>query len=348
LDVLELLWLISASLTAASLAILCGVIVSRAVTDHFARIDAARSRLLVPLLLAEPLPATGATRPPTADRRLVRVAAELGRRAAGPDERRRILANAQRLGVGQRLRADLRSRFARRRSTAATLLAVFADADSVAALTAALADSDRAVRLTAALSLARLGRAPAALTLVETLGLGTDVHEPLATALFDEIAATHPAQLLALIARPGLSSEVRRAAVEALVAVPDSGVAGVLIALARDSDLDVGQRAFCLRKLGEAGDRAAAPVVAEALADAHPRVRSAAAEAAGRLGLEAAVPRLEQLAGDANWWVRFSAAEALWAIGGRGHARLRALATGGTATARKTAALTLAEHGLAA
>jgi HEAT repeat protein len=346
LDILELLWLISSTLTAASIVILCGLIVSRAVTDRLARIDEAKGLALAPLLLAEPQP--GAESAPMADRRLVRVAAELVGEAAGPTERGRILSNAERLGVAQRLRADLRSRLPGRRSTAAALLADFPDARTVAALSAALEDADGAVRLAAALSLARMGRAPPARTLVDTLGLGAIEHSRLTGALFDEIAAVHPEQLVDLVTRNGLSPVVERAAIEALSDASGSGVGDLLIELASDRHVGARDLAFYLEKLGDLGDASAATVVESGLGDRRPRVRSAAAQAAGKLGLEAAVPGLTHLLADRNWWVRFRAGEALVGMGDLGRGQLREVAASGRTVARKTAAITLAEHGLAA
>lgn len=122
MSILQLLWVIANLLTAASAVILCGVIVSRAVTNRRARIEAGRGQALAPLLLAEPTP--GAVSPQPAGRRLLRVTGELLGPATGA-ERARILANAERLGVTRQLRDDLQSRSLGRRSTAATLLEPF-------------------------------------------------------------------------------------------------------------------------------------------------------------------------------------------------------------------------------
>lgn len=204
------------------------------------------------------------------------------------------------------------------------------------------------MRLAAALALARLGHAPEATTLVDTLGLGSREHSRLIAALFDEIAAVAPEQLVALIARPELPSAVRDAAIDALSLAPDSGIVGVLTGLALDETVGAHGLAFYLQKLGEIGDRSVAPIVANGLDHPRARVRSAAAQAAGQLHLDFLAPRLAQLLSDSNWWVRFRAAEALVALGTAGRDRLREIAVSEPGVAQKTAAITLAEHALAA
>lgn len=343
---LETLWLISGVLAAASVAVLFGVVASRALTNHLTRVDAARREMLVPLLLAK-APAVTGPASPEADRRLVRVAAEMVREASNPAEQERLLDRARDLGVAQRLRADLRAWSARRRSTAATLLAGFPGPDTDAALSAALGDADGTVRLAAALALAHLGHEPALPALIDKLGLGTIEHSHLTTALFDEVAASHPERLRELVAQPGLSPEILRAAIEALAFISDGELASALIGLALDEQADPLELAHYLRKLGDLGDFTAAPVVASGLGHPRPRVRANAAQAAGKLGLVTVVPRLGALLADGDWWVRFRAGGALVELGEPGRDRLRAAATGDRGIARETAVITLAEHGLA-
>lgn len=345
LHILELLWLISSAFAGASAVTLFGVVVSRAVTNHLERIEHAKRGAVTSLLCAARV--ADGNRAPAADRRMVRVAAELIRDAAGSAEKERIVASAERLGVAQRLRADLRSWFASTRSTAAALLVAFPEDTTVAALVGAIKDRDSDVRLTAALSLARMRRAPPTRTLVDTLGLGTIETSRLTTALFEEIAAAHPEQIVELITRKGLPTTVERAAIEALSDAPQSGIVEVLIGLASDRDVKDADLAFYLERLGDFHDLSAVTVVAKGLDHPSAQVRSAAALAAGNLGLESAAPRLAQLLSDADWWVRFHAAEALVGMGAAGREKLLALTASESTVAGQTAAITLAEHGLA-
>ena len=107
-------------------------------------------------------------------------------------------------------------------------------------------------------------------------------------------------------------------------------------------------RAAAIQALGGLHHPAAGPAVAAALRDAEWPVRAAAAEAAGAIGLAALAPTLEDMLDDEVWRVRFLAAAALLRLGPDGLGRLKGAAAGANAKSAETAALALAEKGLAA
>ncbi len=340
----ETLWLIASLLAAASLVIVTGLILARAVRERRSPAREHRRRAFERTLLGQ---GEGEAAPGPVTPWMIRVFADLLERTNDPARRAAILERADALGIPARMRRDLRTRLARYRSAAAAVLAEFPDEETVAALTAALGDRHPDVRLAAALSLARLERAPPAAELLDRLGLGTREPSGLVIALFDDIARAHPGQIVKLVELPGVPANVRAAAIDAMSASRDRRFVDLLSRLARDAAADAPELPRYLEELGELGDPAAGPTVRRWLDGPDPTARAAAAQAAGLLRLKDAGPRLAELLGDGDWWVRFRASEALLELGEDGTKLLALAAAQGRQAARETAAIALAERGLA-
>jgi HEAT repeat protein len=85
----------------------------------------------------------------------------------------------------------------------------------------------------------------------------------------------------------------------------------------RANKKDEGVREWCAQLLGIYGDAELAPPLVEALADAHPTVRSAAARSLGELRFEPGAKKLEKVATDKDPFARADAIEARAAIDAR-------------------------------
>ena len=117
------------------------------------------------------------------------------------------------------------------------------------------------------------------------------------------------------------------------------------MAEAADEESDLRPRIF--RALGRIGHPAGHGAIIAGLDSPDWRVRSAAAEAAGRSALKDAVPQLAALLDDDEWWVRLRAGEALARLGAAGKLALHRAAVGDAPIARTAAKATLAERRLA-
>ena len=231
------------------------------------------------------------------------------------------------------------------RQMAAEALGYFDDEASTVGLQAALSDPNPDVRLTAALSLAQSNRSPPVEVLVERLKIGTDERSLLVISLFKDLAEERSDELEALLADPSAPSGARMAAAQALAhsgryaAVP---LISRIIVQQEASPHDVPR---LLRALGQLAHPAGADAVRFALGSPSPRIRAAAAEAAGKIGLVELTPELTALLAAEDWTIRFRAGEALVAFGGKGREALEAVAGGpAQSVAGEAAARILAEQ----
>jgi HEAT repeat protein len=151
--------------------------------------------------------------------------------------------------------------------------------EAVELLIGFLRDSDEYVRETAANVLGKIGDARA--------------FDPLVTVLDDA------------------KDRVRSAAAYSLGRF-DHRAVGPLIRMLKDADFFTRADAVC--SLGKIGDRVATPDLIHCLADTHPRVRTAAAEALARIGDHRAVDALQQAVDDRDIDVAKAARDAITAI----------------------------------
>jgi HEAT repeat protein len=341
------LWLTSLLLAGAALLIMIGLIVGRFIGSRRQRIRLEERKRLLPLLLAGDETAEGLARAKVSTDLLADLAVELIQMVRGED-RNRLVAAAARAGVPRRLLLRLNSRSSRVRMAAAEALAEFRFRETVDALVKALGDGNDDVRLAAAMSLAAMEQAPSAQRLVDTLGIGSVETSLLTVGLFEEIAASRPHEIRALIENPRSPGLVKAAAIDSLSASGDYSLVPLITRLAVEADADAEELPRYLRSLGRFGHPAAAAAVERALGADVAEVRAAACEAAGKIALVETAGRLAELLGDEDWWVRFRAGEALSRLGAPGRALLIEVARGGEPIASQAAELTLAERGMRA
>jgi len=337
------LWWIALAIAGAAILIMLGLILARLVFGATGRAREAERRRLIPILLGSRSP-TRLGRSARGDL-LAELSIELIQLVRGSD-RERFVEAATRMGVPQRLRAQLGSGSSRIRLSAAEALAEFPDDATIERLTAALGDSNSDVRLSAALSLASIGKAPPGRALVDLLGIGTTENSLLVVSLFRDIAPGKPEEIRALILDATVPSGAKAAAIEALSASGDYSLVPLVTTLAVTCDAADEALPRYLAALGDFGHPAAEAAVRRGLGSPSWEVRAAAAEAAGRIGLVRLGAQLRELLGDGKWWVRFRAGEALAGMGEEGAALLRAAAATAHEPARTAAALTLAERGI--
>jgi HEAT repeat protein len=233
------------------------------------------------------------------------------------------------------------------RIAVAEILAFFPGEETVRALRARLEDRSPEMRLTAAIALAELDAVPPLRRLVMQFRDGTAAHSLRFVDLFSRMTDTHSSELLELARDASVPPSMRAAAIEALVGTGDYGLVSDLVGIADAPGTDPMVVSECARALGRLGHPSAATLVQRLLEHPDWEVRAEAAEAAGRMGLVEAAPRLSVLLADDVWPVRFRAGEALVYLGDAGTRVLRRLAVEGTGRTQRTAALVLAERGLA-
>lgn len=316
------LWLISLGIAGLALLIMSGLILIRQFSGWRQENRESERRRLIPLLLGEEPDDEIQPAIWRADDLVVELMVELIQLVRRSD-RERFIDRATALSVPQRLHHHLRSGVPRMRQMAAEALAPFDDEASTEGLQVALDDPNPDVRLTAALSLAQSGRSPSVGELVRRLKIGTEERSLLVTSLFKDIASEQSDELEALLADAQAPSAARMAAAQALAFAghyPAVPLISEIINRGEASPHDVPR---LLRALAVLSHPAGEPAVQVALESDSPRIRAAAAEAAGRIGLTRLTEKLTFLLADSDWNVRFRAGEALAAFGGPG---LKALA----------------------
>lgn len=205
--------------------------------------------------------------------------------------------------------AQLSSRKAWRRATAAYNLGDMAAFSSVPALLETLEDGSRDVRAAAARSLAAIGAVEAARPLIEQLvdgrlprGVAGHALLALGTDIVPELhsLAVHP------------DGRIRATAFELLAHIGDAWDNGVVVRGLTDASADV--RARAAAALGRVGTASSAAPLRAALDDRIGFVRAAAAHALGELRDREAIPRLLELARTDAFEVAHAAAGAAAAI----------------------------------
>ncbi|HZH09764.1 MAG TPA: HEAT repeat domain-containing protein [Microvirga sp.] len=257
----------------------------------------------------------------------------------------RLAELATRCGLADRLRHQLASRKPAERLQAAESLIWFPSDETEAALRMALKDRREDVRLAAAASLAELG---AAVPVSQILGMGsagTKGSSRRLEATLTKLADRQATDLSRIAADGNLPDRVRAAAIDAIARTGAFEFLRPIAALAADRSGTV--RAAVAHALGDFAHPLGADAVTRLLDDPDWKVRAEAAEAAGRIGLIDLADRLSDLLGDEVWWVRFRAGGALVSLGETGVEKLRLQSISTLDTNRRTAALILAERGLA-
>jgi hypothetical protein len=341
------LWSVALLLAGTALLIMAGLIIARSVEEARARRHGDERRRLIPLLLGSDGDATSLPRSGKSNELLTDLAVELIQMVRG-EERERLTQAAARAGVPHRLLRRLRSPSAQARISAVEALAAFRFQQTVSALYDALGDRNADVRMTAAMSLAAMGEAPPARELIDKLGIGTRENSLLTIGLFEDIAATRPQEVRAVIEDPTVPGLAKAAAIDSISASGDYSLVPVITRLALAADLGAGELPRYLQSLARFGHPAAIPAIKRALGSDAPPARAAACEAAGLVAVAELAGRLIELLDDPDWWVRFRAAEALTRLGTQGAALLGRTAREGSPVAARAAALTLAERGITA
>lgn len=348
---LLLLWLVSLVLVGIALLAMALLIVARVVrAAREERRQTVRRRLL-PLLLAAG--EGGADEDLLAEtRRHELVAADLAIELfelVRGDDLTRFAALLAEAGIPNVLMRRLVKGDERARILAAETLAFFPGEASRQALDQALDDRSGDVRLAAAIALADSGSTPPLRRLVTIVSSGEEIRTRRLVELFRRMAEERSAQLLELARDATVPVAVRAACVEALATTGNYTLVQALAEIADQARHDAGPElvAECVRALGELRHPSGRSTIDWGLGSADWQVRAEAAEAAGRIGLVEVAPRLGALLADDVWWVRFRAGEALAALGEAGRDTLRELAHTGGGRKQRTAALILAERGLA-
>jgi HEAT repeat protein len=257
-------------------------------------------------------------------------------------DRDRLIALLDGLGVARALRRRVEHGRRLARMTAAERLRCFGDEETSAVLRRALEDRDPDVRLAAARSLAEIGALPPLAELVAKLQIGTVQHSQALRHVFRSLGRHHSAELIALLESdaPALAKVL---ALDALGRSGDYTAIAAIVAASADADIEL--RAAAFRALGDLGHPAALPAVSRGLADPDWEIRTQAAVCAGRIGFVSLLPKLVALLGDPVWWVRFRSIEALFALGEPGEHAVIAVSQGAPGPAARTAQLVLAERG---
>lgn len=180
-------------------------------------------------------------------------------------------------------------------------------AEALAGLLAALESTDPGVRRTAIEALGHRGD-PAAVQLIQEIARRTDDDGELSAAL-DALGRIGGAAAVAALVEASRRRGLAETAAEALSRLRPEDVDALAEGLHHP---DVRARLAVVEALARRRDGRAAPLLAQALKDAAPAIRTAAAHALRRLDLRAVRPRLEMLArSDEDAGVREAAQSAL-------------------------------------
>ena len=344
---LLLVWMVSLALAGSALAIMSALIMVRtvrAIRDH------SRQRLrqhLLPLLLA----ASEDTLGPDGEAELRRhpamtttLAVELFELVRG-GALERLVKNLRALGFVELLIKRSARGSENDRVHALECLGFFPGLDTGQALKRALADHSARVRMAAALTLAQLGDAPPVRSLLDSLS-STGSQSGRLVEILGRLPSDRISELIEAAFDHTVPVWIRAAAVKALSGSGNYSLVPQLGALARESEAPE-LIAECIRAIGTLAHPAGADVVRWALSHPDWQVRAEGCEAVARIGLTDTANRLGELLNDDVWLVRFHAGRALAAMGEIGRTELVRLAGAGYGQPQQTAALVLAERGLA-
>ncbi|KQY91319.1 HEAT repeat domain-containing protein [Brevundimonas sp. Root1423] len=346
---LMLIWSVSLALTAAAVLWMIGLIIARIIRERTER-RRERDRQLIHRAFLDILAGSGdAVGHLSGVRRRARVMAEslldvvaLVRGA----ERERLISALQAFGIDEVFSRRLFRGSVAGRMAAAEALSIFPGPGGKQSLRKALSGAREAeLRVGLMGSLIDLGAPPSLEEVLADLSGRRASDSMLYLPLIARLVAGDPLTALQAFGDPNLTGDARIILAESLGASGDYRALAPLCIAARAPDVEL--RIACIRGLTALGHPAAEPVILDAMSDTAWFVRVAASEAAGRIGLRQAIPELAALLEDEVWWVRFRAGEALAALGDVGRERLAQLAATGGDLSRRTAAIVLAERGLA-
>lgn len=261
-------------------------------------------------------------------------------------ERTRLIEALRGLHVQDRFRARLSQGSQAGRLAATEALEVFPDEETRVALSRLYRSArDPELRIAAVRALIEIGEAPSIDTVLRNLEHHDQTDSPLYGPVLKRLVADAPDAALEALEKTSFGPAACAVLAEAVGASGDYRAVALLMPRASAPNAIV--RAASVRALGMLGHPTAVSAIAAALDDIEWEVRSEACEAAGRIGdLTLAAGLVARLA-DEVWWVRFRAAEALVALGPRGVDILRAASGSEEGVVQRTAAMALAERGLA-
>lgn len=261
-------------------------------------------------------------------------------------ERDRLIASLVRAGVDERLRSRLTRGSRIGRLAAVEALSAFPSAETRSELKRLQQISrDAEIRIATVRTRIDIGDPPRARELIAELAGRSDRDSLLYAPVLRRLAIEDPDDALAALAIPNQTVAARAVMIDAVGASGDYRVLPMLGRLAADPEPVL--RMAALRALGALAHPTSADAVAQALLDPAWDVRAEAAEAGGKIGTPMLMPRLVALLDDPVWWVRFRAADALAKMGTGGVEALRIASTSTVDVTRRSAALALAERGLA-
>ncbi len=261
-------------------------------------------------------------------------------------ERDRLIASLVEAGVDERLRSRLTRGSRTGRLAAVEALSAFPSASTRAELRSLQKTSnDAEIRIATVRTLIEIGDPPRAQDLIADLVGRSDKDSLLYAPVLRQLAIDAPDDALAALAIPDLSVAARAVMIDAVGTSGDYRALPTLSLMAAAPEPVL--RMAALRALGSLAHPGAADTIAGSLGDDAWDVRAEAALAAGKIGTATLMPRLVALLDDPVWWVRFRAADALARMGGGGIEALRIATTSPIDVTRRSAALALAERGIA-
>jgi hypothetical protein len=345
------IWRVCLVLSAASLAITCGLAFRRWLEERARARKLARRReveKLVQTLLASPLELVPAQIPPLARGdagALFSVSLDILRVTRGRDADRMLTLIAA-WNLRPHVEKILAGRRRSRQIRALTLLSYLRDPESLGLLLHHLDHPATYVQLAALRGIAERGETAHIPKIVDALSRSRTTNVPMLADILRRFGAPAVPAVAALAASSGALLGVRLASTMALGGIGALEALEPLVGLAADPA--PGLRAAALDSLAKLGHPRAEPAVARALADPEARVRAAAARAAGHLGLRGVLPLLADALEDMAWEVRYRSADALHALGAPGVAVLRAASSGETPGSEMSGELLAEKEGVPA
>lgn len=320
------IWLVTATLASASIAMTALLIAARAIAAHQNGDrrelgDTARRALLDFVTLPDELVLLERLRP--IDRGII---ADKAREILGlvrGDLTRRLLNVLNALDLAKQEQIVLRRGFLPSRLRAAEFLAHFGDEASEASLRRALNDRSIEVRVTAAISLARRNALRTEADIRSALTRSASSSKRI-VELFEIIAKDQRDLVVSLARRDNLPAELRALALDGLCRTRQADLIGLLDELLKTST-EPPVIAALVRGVAVLKHPRSLEIVQRYLCDVDWTLRLAAVEAVGLLG----VPDDDVLEGlgiamsDKEWPVRLAASSSLVALGPKGLGRLK-------------------------
>ena len=261
-------------------------------------------------------------------------------------ERDRLIASLIQAGMDERLRSRLTRGSRTGRLAAVEALSAFPSDTTRTELRALQkATGDAEIRIATVRTLIDIGDPPRVQDLLADLAGWSDKDSLLYAPILRQLVIKAPDDALAVLAIPDLRVSARAVMIDAVGASGDYRALPTLSTLAADPEPVL--RMAAVRALGSLAHPGAADTIACTLGDDAWDVRAEAATAAGKIGTATLTPPLVALLDDPVWWVRFRAADALARMGSRGVEALRIATTSPSDVTRRSAALALAERGIA-